>query len=188
MSAVGGVYKPVRGHVAVQPERQSTEGEKEGALWLPNKRFENCLRGTVLAVGDDVTGVNVGDVVMYERQSAHKGQHAPIPASYFGGDEGAFAVVLPVALDYKPTDSEDFEILQRTERRDELLKQWRNRDYVPEDVRWEVGKHNYELQRLRAKKSSGKRSRAFTRSEQADMVIHQGVVAVVERGEPVNAV
>jgi co-chaperonin GroES (HSP10) len=173
--------KPVRGYVAVQPERQSTEGEKVGSLFLPVKRFENCLRGKVLAVGDDVDAVRVGDIVMYERQSAHKGQSDPIPASYFGGDEGSFAILVPVALDYKPTDSEDYEILERTKRRDELSERWRNQKNIPSEVLWELGKHNYELQRLHAKKSSGKRSRAFTRFEQAGMVVHQGIVAVVER-------
>jgi len=172
--------RPARGYVAVQPLRQSTAGERVGSLFLPKKQFMHTLQGRALSVGAGVLGVAPGDVVIYERQSAHSQQRDPLPADLFGGDEGCFAVLIPCVQRVPVLDYLDDEILARKKALEALIAPWRGRpDRVPKDVDWQVHKHHHEITRLTTRKKAAGRSRAFTRNDQAGDVVKQGILAVI---------
>lgn len=172
-------WKPTRGYVAVQPLGQNTGPVRVGNVFLASNLVKATLHGRVLAIGPGVRDLTVGDTVAYERQSAHPGQDRPIPATYFGGDEGQFAVILPAGKYAEDVSHIDSELLARQAELDEILKAWRNKPHIPEDVQWQAGKHKYEIDRLNAKKRRGSRTKAFTRSDQAGNVVNQGIIAVL---------
>lgn len=175
-------WKPTRGYVAVEPLTQRTGAVKVGSVFLSQQLVKATLRGRVLAIGEGVRELQVGDMVAYERQSAHQHQTSPIPAGYFGGEEGKFAVLVPAGRYAEDTSSTDTELLKRKAALEELKQTWRNKA-VPKDVQWQAEKHAYEIERLHAKKRRGGRTKAFTRSDQAGKVVNQGIVAVISQEE-----
>ena len=88
--------RPLKNFVAI--EQISTEVyEGTSIIAAPSRRTDRVLRGRVLAKGALVGAeVEVGDEVLYECMSAHRGQTAPIDAACFGGSPGGDAYLVPV--------------------------------------------------------------------------------------------
>lgn len=88
--------RPLGMYAAVEPiESKTFEGTN--ILMTAKTRHSRWLKGRVLAVGSGVgEEVSVGDEVLYEAQSAHPGQSAPIAAELFGGTDGKNCYLIPV--------------------------------------------------------------------------------------------
>ena len=110
--------RPLHNYVAIEEQGKEAYALHEGTsiLRAPTAKSARFLRGSVLRkgplVGDEVA---VGDTVLYESMSAHRGQTAPMDAAIFGGTEGARAYLIPVSpASLLSAEAADREIAQRT--------------------------------------------------------------------------
>lgn len=59
------VLRPMGDRILVEPT--ITKSEKVGSLYIPDTKIEKPINGKVLAIGDEVKKIKVGDVVYYGR-------------------------------------------------------------------------------------------------------------------------
>ena len=167
-------------YVAIAPDFQNENHVSKGGIILSNgKTPHRFLTGKVLCKGSRVPeGVEVGQTVVYEKQSAHPGQTGPIDASLFGGKEGDFCVIVPVykrALQSVADIEEEFikhqvEVDQLKAKKDvgDLTEQeWQKFEY-----------HDRRMTQLASLRTG--RARGYQRKSVGDTAKGSGVVAILE--------
>lgn len=60
---------PLGKHVTLQPAEAESRESKHGIITPPNEKVEEKCEGTIVAVGDEVQHLKVGDAVIYEQFS-----------------------------------------------------------------------------------------------------------------------
>ncbi len=168
-------------YVAVAPEFQNGNHVSSGGVILANSKTPHrFLTGKVLCKGSKVPpGVEVGQTVVYEKQSAHPGQTGPIDATLFGGDEGDFCVIIPVyrrALQSVADIEEEFskhEVIMNS-----LKAKEESSGLTEED--WQAFEfHDRRMTQLSLLRRG--RSRGYQRKSAGDTAKGSGVVAILER-------
>ena len=174
--------RPLRNYVAVQYVREGMENVSEYGIVLSQSHTvtPNVLIGKVLATGSSVEAVKPGDYVMYEGQSGHPSQSAPLDAAMFGGDEGEDAYVIPCHKKTIGSSSSDMqEFMDRKSRLEPLLEIVKNGG-GDKEMRREISIHNREISRIMEKQAKGGRNmKAFSRRIE-DPGKGRGVLAIID--------
>ncbi len=164
---------------AVEPDSQGEQNINGVILSLDSRYRRNFLIGKVLCVGPKAKAyLSVGSRVVYERESGHPSQTGPIDAALFGGEEGRFAVILPLypsALD-SVADLEE-ELLKR---KADVEKMGAKADSVglTESDFDQLAVHEIKIKYLEDRRTG--RARGVTRRKIADGAKGSGIVAILE--------
>ena len=165
---------------AVEPLRQK-EARTHGGIIIPPTAREygsDALLGRVLCVGSRVSAVKVGDTVMYEKQSGHKGQTGKIEADLFGGTPGRYAVII-ACHEPLPTVAarDDAEADKRTARMEEIQAVAKRRP-LTKDEDDELRTQSYHMARINLARARGERTRRIKMSTK-EHGRRRGIIAVV---------
>ena len=165
---------------AVEPLNQGEVKSSSGLILHYTSRYNRqFLTGRVLSVGKMASdAVKVGDVVVYEKQSAHPSQTGPIPAEMFGGSPGKFAVVVPLyrASLYSVADLEE-ELVKRQQDVERLTVKAERHGLVREDFD-QLMIHEAKIGNL--EKARRGRSWGNTKRKTGDTAKGSGIVAILE--------
>lgn len=170
-------------YVAIAPDFQNENHVSKSGIILANgKTPYRFLTGTVLSKGSRVPGdIEVGQTVVYEKQSAHPGQTGPIDASIFGGNKDDYCVIIPVykrALQSVADIEEEFskhEVVMNSLK----FKKESGVEFTEEDwQRFEF--HDRRMTQLSLLRRG--RARGYQRKSTGDTAKGSGVVAILERG------
>ena len=178
--------RPLGNFVAVCPDGQVSGHDLTSVggiiMSIETRTHRNFISGVVISVGSRVPqDVSVGDTVVYEAQSAHGSQTAPIDAELFGGQKGLDAYLIPVYSGALVSSADLEEQLVRHQKEIELLsvkaeKGWLN----PIDVE-RLGFHERSIALLTEKRRG--RSRNGERRKKGDTAKGSGVVAIIKLEE-----
>jgi len=175
--------RPLGNYVAVCPTGQTKGNELTTVggilLSIETRTHRNFISGIVLGVGSRVPeDVSVGDTVLYEAQSAHESQAAPIDAECFGGEKGLDAYLIPVYSGALVSSADLEEQLVRHQRDIELLSVKAEKGWLdPTDVE-KLGFHERSIALLTEKRRG--RSRNGERRKKGDTAKGSGVVAIIK--------
>ena len=170
-------------YVAIAPDFQNENHVSKSGIILANgKTPYRFLTGTVLSKGSRVPeDIEVGQTVVYEKQSAHPGQTGPIDASIFGGNKDDYCVIIPVykrALQSVADIEEEFskhEVVMNSLK----FKKESGVEFTEED--WQrVEFHDRRMTQLSLLRRG--RARGYQRKSTGDTAKGSGVVAILERG------
>lgn len=178
--------RPLRNYVAVQFLKEGAENISESGIILTSSHTvtPEVVIGKVLAIGSSVEAVKPGDVVMYEAQSGHPSQWAPLDAAMFGGEEGEDAYVIPCHKKTIGSSSSDMqEFMDRKARLEPLLEIVKNGG-GDKEMRREISIHNREISRIMEKQAkNGRNMKAFSKRIE-DPGKGRGVLAILEGYSP----
>jgi len=166
-------------YVAVVPDLQGNTQVVNG-IHIPNRKPPGrFLTGKVISIGTKVPeGVEVGDSVVYEKQSAHPHQTGPIDASLFGGEEGKYCVIIPVYRGALKGVGEIEEEYGRHQLEVDVLKEKHEKFGLTDDEYEKLGFHDRRMKILSEKRRG--RARGFQRKKLTDKAKGSGVVAILE--------
>ena len=178
--------RPIGNYVAVQYIKEGMDDVSDYGIIVTQSHTvtPDVVIGKVLVTGGTVDAVKPGDIVMYESQSGHPSQAAPLDAEMFGGDEGEQAYIIPChkkTIGSSSTDMQEF--LDRKARVKPLI------DIVKDgggdaEMRREIAIHNREISRIMEKQAKGGRNmKAFSRRLE-DPGKGRGILAILEGYSP----
>ena len=172
--------RTLRHYCAVEPTSQGEVKGRAGIILHESSRYNRqFLTGRILSVGKDVAGVvSVGDLVVYEKQSAHPSQTGPIPATMFGGSSDKFAVVVPLYRSslYSVAELEE-ELVKRQRDVERLTGKAEREGLVKEDFD-QLMIHEIKIGEL--EKARKGRSWGNTKRKTGDTAKGSGIVAILE--------
>lgn len=168
-------------YVAIQPDFQNENHvTKKGIILSNGKTPYRFLTGRVLCKGSKVPdGVEVGQTVVYEKQSAHPGQTGPIDAAIFGGDSDTYCVIVPVYRAALQSVADIEEEFAKHKREVNALKFKDEKMGLDEHDLEKLGYHDRRMTELAALRKG--RARGFQRKSVGDKAKGSGVVAILER-------
>ena len=178
--------RPLGNYVAVCPNGQNIGHALPSVggiiMSIETRTHRNFISGVVLSVGSKVPlDVSVGDTVVYEAQSAHQSQTAPIDAECFGGQKGYDAYLIPVYSGALVSSADLEEQLVRHQAEIEALSIKFEKGWLePLDVE-RLGFHERSIAMLTEQRRG--RSRNGERRKKGDTAKASGVVAIIKQEE-----
>ena len=174
--------RPLGDWIAVQPLPAP-----QGTILEPKKRGIKYKRGKILRLGHEAPGLSPGTVVWYEAHSAHPCQDRPIPAEWFGGEEGAWAFLIRAPRRAAPSVERDDAAHDRISAEVERMRAyWRARDMpekkIPETQKLKMKKLRASLSEIDALRETKRRSRRLGHA--SDIAVREGIFAVEEDRNP----
>ena len=147
--------RPLKHYVAITPKRNKDNTYSGTSIVMPTfaHRQGQYLSGTVIAVGRDVDAVAPGDVVVYERQSAHPGQTGKIDAETFGGNPGDDAFLVPCYPRALPSVASIDEEIDLRNRSISDLRQASSYEELSKEDRERFARQSYHIEQLKRKRT-----------------------------------